>query len=74
MRIKGPISGSPITTDSHLFVFNEEGLGQIIKLEKEGGETVHTIDLAQTILCTPAVSDNSVFIRSDKNLWKLSAR
>ena len=55
-------------------IFNEEVLGQIIKLEKEGGETVHTIDLAQTILCTPAVSDNSVFIRSDKNLWRLSAR
>ena len=32
MRIKGPSSGSPIATDSHLYFFNEEGLGQVIKI------------------------------------------
>ncbi len=74
MRIKGPISSSPIATESHLFVFSEEGLGQVVKLGKEEGEIVNSIDLEDTILCTPSVYENAIFIRSDRALWKLAGK
>ena len=72
MRMKGPMSGSPVTTESHLFVFNENGLGQIVELGGKEGKTVFSIDLEQTILCTPAVSEGALYIRSDSTLWKLA--
>ena len=72
MRMKGPMSGSPVTTESHLFVFNENGLGQIVELGGKEGKTVFSIDLEQTILCTPAVSEGALYVRSDSTLWKLA--
>jgi hypothetical protein len=66
------MSGSPITTSKHLFVFNEDGLGQFIRLGEKEGEEVATVQLEETILCTPAVAKGSLYVRSDKSLWKLS--
>ena len=72
MRIKGPSSGSPVATAKHLYFFNEDGLGQVIEINKNEGKLVSSIDLEETILCTPAISENAIFVRSDKHLWKLS--
>ncbi|MBT3635762.1 MAG: PQQ-binding-like beta-propeller repeat protein [Opitutae bacterium] len=72
MRLKGPVSSSPVSTKTHLFVFNEEGLGQVVQLGGEEGKTVRSIDLKETILCTPAVSKGALYVRSDSTLWKLS--
>ena len=71
-RIKGPSSGSPIATDSHLYFFNEEGLGQVIKINDKKGEVVASVDLEETILCTPAISGNGLYVRSDSFLWKFT--
>ena len=72
MRMKGPMSGSPVSTKDHLFVFNEEGLGQVVQLGGEEGKVIRSIELDETILCTPAVSEGALFVRSDNTLWKLS--
>ena len=72
MRIKGPSSGSPVATSSHLYFFNEDGLGQVIKINQSEGKLVSSVDLEETILCTPAISENALFIRSDRHLWRLS--
>ena len=66
------MSSSPVATREHLFVFNEEGLGQIVEIGPEEGKTVASVDLGETILCTPAVSGGALFVRSDKSLWRLS--
>ena len=72
MRLKGPFSGSPVATQKHLFVFNEAGMGQVVRLGGDEGKIVHSIDLEETILCTPAVSRGAMYVRSDSTLWKLS--
>ena len=72
MRLKGPMSGSPVSSGKHLFIFNEDGLGQVVQLGEKEGKNLRSIDLEQTILCTPAVSKGSMYIRSDSTLWKLS--
>ena len=73
LRIKGPVSGSPVVTDKLLFVFNEEGLCQVVDIENKGeAKVINEIDFKDTILCTPAADEGSLFVRSDKNLWKLS--
>lgn len=71
LRLKGPVSSSPVANSDRLFLFSETGLGQVVGLDKSQGEVVGTVDLEDTILCTPALASDGVFVRSDKKLWKL---
>ncbi len=74
LRIPGPFSGSPVIAGGHLYVFNEKGEGHCVKLGETAGELVSTGDLAgEEFLCTPAVSNGAIYIRSDKTLWKIAA-
>ncbi len=70
LRLEGPIASTPIAADGHLYFFNEKGQGQIVKAGKQAGEIVDTTDLKDTILCTPAVVNGAVYVRSDAHLWK----
>jgi outer membrane protein assembly factor BamB len=70
LRLKGPFSGSPVANKTHFYVFSENGLGQVVDLTGDEGKVVSTIDLKETILCTPAISDNAIYLRSDAHLWK----
>jgi len=72
LRLKGPISSSPLITEEHLYVFSENGLGQVVNLLSEKPEVIHTVDLDATILCSPAITQNAILVRSDNKLWKLS--
>jgi outer membrane protein assembly factor BamB len=72
LRLKGPVSGSPLITADHLYVFSEDGLGQVVNIKAEKPEVVHTLNLGDTILCTPAVAKDAILVRSDSKLWKLS--
>jgi outer membrane protein assembly factor BamB len=69
VRLTGNYSGSPVIADDHLFVFSEEGTGHVVDLSGNG-ELVSTRELEETILSTPAVSGNALYIRSDGHLWK----
>ncbi|WP_010587790.1 outer membrane protein assembly factor BamB family protein [Schlesneria paludicola] len=75
LRIGGPFSGSPIAAGGHLFVFNEKGEGHCVKLGEEAGELVSTGDLAgERFLCTPAISNGALYVRSDATLWKIAEK
>lgn len=73
-RLEGPFSGSPVAgAGDKLFIFGETGIGQIVDLSGEEGKIVSKIELGETILSTPALSDGALYIRSDGHLWKFSA-
>ena len=72
LRLKGPFSASPVSSGSHLYVFNEKGVGQCVDLAGETGQIVSELDLGETILSTPSLSDNALYVRSDETLWKFS--
>ena len=73
LRIKGPFSGTPVAADGHLYFFNEKGLGQVVKTG-EKGELVGSGDLGEVILCSPAISNGAIYVRSDGHLWKIAAK
>lgn len=73
LRLKGPFSGTPVASNGHLFLFNEGGMAFVVKPEKEKGTIISELDLGETVLCSPAVSDSALYIRSDGHLWKFAS-
>ena len=72
LRVAGPISSSPIAAGDHLYLFNEKGLAQVVKISRDEGTLVSDYDFGETLLCTPAASDGAIFLRSDGHLWKIA--
>jgi outer membrane protein assembly factor BamB len=72
LRMKGPFSGSPVASGGHLFIASEQGDLQVIDPSGAAeGKVIHTVELKDTVLSTPAVSGGALFIRSDGKLWKV---
>ena len=71
LRLRGPYSSTPVIGAGHLFAFNEKGFAQIVNLQGSKGKVVSELDFAETILCTPAIANGALFVRSDGHLWKL---
>ena len=72
LRLEGPCSSTPVAAGGHLYFFNEKGLGQVVQLGDEQGELVSSHDFGEMILCTPAIANNALYVRSDKHLWKIA--
>ena len=81
VRLKGGFSSTPVIVGNHLYAFNEDGIGFVVKLE---GDKVTLVsenimstskehpETGETILCSPAVANDGLFIRSDQHLWKIA--
>ena len=72
LRLKGPFSGTPVGWGQYLYFVNEKGLLQVVDTDTEEGEIVSQIDLGETVLCSPALVDGALFVRSDQHLWKIA--
>lgn len=73
-RLKGPFSGSPVAGgDGRLYVFSEQGVGQVVDISGDQGEVSSEVELGETILGTPALAEGALYIRSDGHLWKFAA-
>ena len=71
LRLEGPFSASPVFAGQTLYVVSERGLLQAVDTAAAEGAISGTLDLAATILSTPSLSGNSLYIRSDGHLWKI---
>jgi outer membrane protein assembly factor BamB len=77
LRMTGPFSGSPVGAGTTLLGVNEKGLVQIVDTTAPEGKVVGELQLPlkpdskELILCTPALSGEHVFIRTDSTLWRL---
>ncbi len=71
LRLDGPFSGSPVMSASTLYAVSERGLLQAVDTTAPEGALASKLDLAATILCTPSLSGNSLYLRSDGFAWRL---
>lgn len=71
VRLKGPFSASPVIAGNLLYAPNEAGLLQVVDLSKPEGEVVSELNLGDTILATPSLANDALYLRSDKRLWKI---
>jgi hypothetical protein len=72
LRLKGAFGSTPVAAGGLLYCFNEDGLCQVVRPDAKGGKLVHSAGLEETVLCTPAVADGAMYVRSDRHLWKIS--
>ena len=72
LRLSGNFSSTPVVAAGHLICFNEEGTAFVVD-PAESGRIVSTREFGETILATPAVADDALYIRSDAHLWKIAA-
>ena len=66
------VSVQMVATGGKLYAVNEKGVVFIVDISKPQGEIVSQLDLGQTILCTPAIANGALYLRSDTKLWKLA--
>jgi len=71
LRLKGPISASPVAAGSFLYAVSEKGVLQVIDSAAPEGAVVSELELGETILGTPAIAHGALFVRSDSKLWKI---
>ena len=67
---RGVFTSTPIAAAGHLYIFNEDGVALVVK-GGAAGEIVASHEFGETILCTPAIADGALYVRSDKHLWKV---
>jgi outer membrane protein assembly factor BamB len=75
LRVEGPFSSTPVASGGHLYLFNEDGVAQVVKLGEEPGKegvVAGTSHLGESVLSTPAVAGGALFVRTDGHLWKIA--
>jgi len=70
LRLQGPFSASPVATGHFIYCVSEKGVAQVVDISKPEGAIVSEVQLAETILSTPAISSGAIYFRSDGHLWR----
>lgn len=73
LRLKGTFWATPVMAGGHLYCVNQGGQCFVIKPGEKKGELVSTMEFGDTLLGSPAVAGNAMYLRSDKFLYKIAA-
>ncbi|HEV8061165.1 MAG TPA: PQQ-binding-like beta-propeller repeat protein [Gemmataceae bacterium] len=71
-RLKGSFSASLIGAGGLIYCCNEAGTVLVVKPGEKEDVVAATADLGDTVLATPAVANNALYIRGEKYLWKFA--
>ena len=75
LRLKGRrFSASPVMAGGKLYTLSEDGASQVIDVTGRKGKVVGRGELGETILATPAIAHDALWIRSHQHLWKIARR
>lgn len=68
------IWSSPVVANNLLYIFTEEGKCLVVRLGDEKGEVVATNDMGESVLGSPAISGNAMYVRGISSLWKIAEK
>jgi outer membrane protein assembly factor BamB len=72
-RLSGGYSASPVFAEGRIYFQNESGKASVIKADKSFTLLAEN-DLEERSLASYAVTDGTLFIRTEKHLWKISGQ
>lgn len=70
-RLKGAFWATPVVAGGHIYCVNQEGQCFVVKLDEEG-QIVATNEIGESVLGSPAVAGDALFIRGEKHLIKVA--
>lgn len=71
LKCKGAYA-SPLAGNDHLYLVDENGVLQTVRIGGEKGKVTSRLELGETVMCTPALANGAFYVRSDKHLWKFA--
>ena len=71
LKCKGSYA-SPLAGNDHIYLVDENGVLQTVRLGGEKGNVASRLELGETVMCTPALANGAFYVRSDKHLWKFA--
>lgn len=71
LRMDGRFSGSPVAAGNTIYIASEKGVLHAIDTTAAEGAISGKLELGETVLCTPSISGNSLYVRSDATLWRI---
>ncbi len=69
----GQFWATPVIAGDYLYAFAMSGKCFIVQLSETGGEVIAECELGAEVLGSPAVVDDSLYVRSVDAIWKISA-
>jgi outer membrane protein assembly factor BamB len=74
-RVKGPFWTTPVAADGKLYMTNEKGLTQVLKLgDKPSMVAKNPLPEKEMVQASPAIANGAIFIRSDSTLYCIGAK
>jgi outer membrane protein assembly factor BamB len=67
----GKFSGSPVAAGTTIYIASESGVLYAVDTTAKDGAVSGRLPLGETVLCTPSIAGNSIYVRSDGTLWKI---
>jgi len=68
------IWSTPVVAGNNLYIFTEDGKCFVVNLGDEKGDIVETNDLGESVLGSPAISGNALYVRGVSSLWKIAEK
>lgn len=73
-RLGGKFYGSPVVGDGKIFVFNEDGIGFVLKIEEGKITIVQQNKLASGCMASPIVVDDTLVVRTKTHLYRIGLK
>jgi len=70
--LRGKFSASPVQVGNLLYIVSEEGLCLVIRVSDDGCEIISEMEMEEETLASPAIVDNTIYLRTRHHLWKIS--
>lgn len=70
--LRGKFSASPVQVGDLLYIVSEEGLCLVIRVRDDGCEIISEMEMEEETLASPAIVDNTIYLRTRHHLWKIA--
>jgi len=60
-----------VAAGTTIYAASEKGILFAVDTTAKEGAISGKLDLGETVLCTPSIAGNSIYVRSDSTLWKI---
>jgi outer membrane protein assembly factor BamB len=65
---------SPVAANGHIYLAALDGTLAVIVAGEDEPTVVHSVKLSEGVRATPAIAHNTLYVRSDKNLYAFAAK